>query len=160
MVCLYSNKICIIGKIIRIRLIWESRYAPRHTSSARTTDSRSIKKISNSDAEDDLDFEIYGKRRKLLDKDQDELTHYLSEEEIDDKIDVLRWWKLQENGSYPNLAQMARDYLSIPASSAATERSFSVAGNLITENRSCLSPETVRALMCIKSWRKSGLIGD
>ena len=83
-----------------------------------------------------------------------------SEEEVDDKIDALKWWKLQEMGPYPNLAQMARDYLSIPASSAATERSFSVAENLITENRNCLSPETVRALMCLKSWRKSGLISE
>lgn len=79
---------------------------------------------------------------------------------MDEKIDVLKWWKLQEMGPYPNLAIMARDYLSIPASSAATERSFSSAENLITENRSRLSPETVRALMCLKSWRKSQLVND
>ena len=79
---------------------------------------------------------------------------------MDEKVDVLNWWKLQEMGPYPNLAQMARNYLSIPASSAATERSFSVAENLITENRSRLTSVTVRALMCLKSWRKFGLISE
>jgi len=79
---------------------------------------------------------------------------------VDEKVDVLNWWKLQEMGPYPNLAQMARNYLSIPASSAATERSFSVAENLITENRSRLTSVTVRALMCLKSWRNFGLISE
>ena len=134
--------------------------AKAHQFSSLKYFQRNQKKNNDSDADDDLDYEIYGKKRKHLATDEDELTHYLSEEEVDEKVDVLNWWKLQEMGPYPNLAQMARNYLSIPASSAATERSFSVAENLITENRSRLTSVTVRALMCLKSWRKFGLISE
>ena len=47
---------------------------------------------------------------------------------------------------------MARDYLAIPATTTPSERIFSIAGNLITENRGRLVSKTVRASMCLKSW--------
>lgn len=42
--------------------------------------------------------------------------------------------------------------LSIPATSAASERVFSAGGNIITKNRNRLSGETVRYLLCLRSW--------
>jgi len=46
---------------------------------------------------------------------------------------------------------MARDYLSIQATSVACEQAFSVASNTITRTRNRLQPDTSRALLCSKS---------
>ena len=47
---------------------------------------------------------------------------------------------------------MARDYLTIPATSALTERIFSSAADVITSDRACLATNTIRAVMCLKHW--------
>jgi hypothetical protein len=47
---------------------------------------------------------------------------------------------------------MARDYLAIPATTTPSERTFSVAGRTITDNRGRLVSKTVRATMCLRSW--------
>ena len=60
---------------------------------------------------------------------------------------------------FPHLAHIARDYLSIPASSIASERAFSAGEDLITDNRSRLAPKTVRAAQCIRSWMQEPLKG-
>ena len=52
---------------------------------------------------------------------------------------------------------MARDILSIPATSAASERAFSAGKDVFGLARMSLRPETVEALICLRSWYKSGL---
>jgi hypothetical protein len=46
---------------------------------------------------------------------------------------------------------MARDYHAIPATSAPSERVFSMAGNLISK-RTRISSENVRYVLCLRSW--------
>ena len=67
--------------------------------------------------------------------------------------DVLTWWKAHQ-GIYPNLSRMARDYLAIPGTSTSSERLFSSGKILITDNRNCLSEDTIQAHECLKSWIK------
>jgi len=45
------------------------------------------------------------------------------------------------------LAVLARKILSVPASSAASERAFSAAGQTITERRTSLKPDTVDSIL-------------
>jgi len=52
---------------------------------------------------------------------------------------------------------MARDYLTIQATSVASEQAFSVAENIITKTRNCLLSEIARAC-CVKSWIDNNLI--
>ena len=85
-----------------------------------------------------------------------ELDHYL-EQPIDEEADPLLWWQAHFN-EYPALSNMARDYLTIQATSVASERAFSIAGNTITKARNRLLPETARASLCTKSWLDKGLI--
>jgi len=66
-------------------------------------------------------------------------------------FDILNWWNLH-SFDFPILAKIARDYLSIQASSSPSERLFSQAGDIITDDRNRLCPETARALICLKSW--------
>ena len=58
-------------------------------------------------------------------------------------------------GSYPHLAEMAQDYLAIPATSAPVERIFSSAKDLIAPKRCSLNADTIRACMCLKSWNRN-----
>ena len=67
-----------------------------------------------------------------------EIDAYLSLPVVDSESDPLYWWRTQYN-SYPILAQLAKKYLCICASSAASERLFSTSGNIVSLKRSCLT---------------------
>lgn len=70
---------------------------------------------------------------------------YVSEAQISHNLDPIIWWKNHKE-KYPALYKLALKYLSIPATSAVSERTFSTAGNIVTAKRSCLSPENVNML--------------
>ncbi|EXX56617.1 hypothetical protein RirG_214540 [Rhizophagus irregularis DAOM 197198w] len=55
---------------------------------------------------------------------------------------------------------MARDYLSIPATSAPVERIFSGGTDLVVQKRCSLKKSTIRETMCLKGWWKSGVGGS
>ena len=48
--------------------------------------------------------------------------------------DVLSWW-CRHQFAYPTLARLANKNFAIPASSVASERVFSAAGNVVTKQR-------------------------
>ena len=58
----------------------------------------------------------------------------------------LSWWCWHQF-AYSTLARLAKKYLAIPASSAASERVFSAAGNAVTKKRSKLQDDPVDALV-------------
>lgn len=47
---------------------------------------------------------------------------------------------------------MARDVLSIPVTSVASESAFSTAGRVLDPFRSSLTPNIVEALVCTQDW--------
>jgi hypothetical protein len=53
------------------------------------------------------------------------------------EVNPVEWWKTNSH-RFPTLARMARDYLSIPATSVPAECLFSQAGDLITKKRNRL----------------------
>ncbi|KZS22100.1 Uncharacterized protein APZ42_010842 [Daphnia magna] len=56
---------------------------------------------------------------------------------------------------------MARDMLSIPATSAGSdERAFSTGKDYFEIARMSLSPEAIEALICLRSWFRAGLINE
>jgi hypothetical protein len=89
-------------------------------------------------------------------------THY--RDWIDGKaIDVsyngepLRWWRERGQGSYPLLATIVFDLLTMPGMSAECERVFSSAKRMIPDERYSLKCDIIEADQCVKSWFKYGI---
>jgi len=82
-----------------------------------------------------------------------ELEKYLSQPRSASSVDILQWWKLNQL-QFPVLAKMARDFLSISATSVPAERLFSKASLVIRKHRNRLSNESAQWLLCINSWSK------
>ncbi|KAK4593439.1 hypothetical protein RGQ29_017518 [Quercus rubra] len=82
-----------------------------------------------------------------------QLELYLDEPRMDRnaKLDILAFWKGNEF-RYPELAAMARDILSIPISTVASESTFSVGGRVIDQFKSALKPDVVEASVCTRDW--------
>lgn len=89
--------------------------------------------------------------------EEDELQRYLQDKCAPEKTDVLRWWS-EHKKVYPILAKMAKDKLSIMATSVPVERFFSKAGLLDQPLRNVLTEEIFRALLCINAWSNSDLV--
>ncbi|KAI8563870.1 hypothetical protein RHMOL_Rhmol03G0142700 [Rhododendron molle] len=111
---------------------------------------------STMEVDDDLsDFDEFvtsNQTSQVLAK-KSELDRYLEEDVIptgNQDFDVLAWWK--NDMKFPTLRVIARDVLSIPVSTVASESAFSTSGRVVTPHRSRLHPKTIEALMCARSW--------
>ena len=82
-----------------------------------------------------------------------ELDVYLQESPAPIDVNPLQWWQ-KRTKTLPNLSRLAFSYLAIPATSVATEQLNSQGRLLITQLRSRLSAEVVRASVCIKAWQR------
>jgi hypothetical protein len=79
----------------------------------------------------------------------DEIFEYLKEDEIEFQGDPFAWWNYKKN-RYPNLAKLARQYLSISATSTPSERLFSDAGNILSSKRTRLDAEFFKRIIFLK----------
>ena len=75
-----------------------------------------------------------------------ELSAYLQSVDADSESDPLQWWKTHEE-MFPNLKNVAKKYLCVPATSSPWERLFSTSGNIVTCHRAALKPDAVDRLV-------------
>ena len=75
-----------------------------------------------------------------------EISRYVSAPGIELDADPLQWWSIHASG-YPSLSKLAHKYLCVCGTSSASERLFSVAGNIVTAKRSLLKPHKVDMLV-------------
>jgi hAT family C-terminal dimerisation region len=69
---------------------------------------------------------------------------------LDPKGSPFEWWR-ERAAAYPLLSVVARKWLAVPASSAASERMFSSAGLTVSKKRTCLKKERVSTLVFLKT---------
>ncbi|CAB4404668.1 unnamed protein product [Rhizophagus irregularis] len=112
--------------------IYNTLYAPKEIQNT---------KIECNSSDEDLVSHI-SKQQRI--ESIGELDRYLKADRAQPLTNVLKWWKLHEE-EYPHLANMAKDYLGVP-------------GFYITYDRASLAPKTVRSVMCLKHWYRSGLL--
>ncbi|CAB4413859.1 unnamed protein product [Rhizophagus irregularis] len=79
----------------------------------------------------------------------DEITTYFLLPVARENKNPLSWWKTKQE-IFPILSIIARKYLGIPATSVASERLFSDAGNHITAKRSLLDPGLLGKMVFLK----------
>ncbi|CAN1842894.1 Putative AC transposase, partial [Linum perenne] len=65
-------------------------------------------------------------------------------------LDILQWWKTKEE-PHTHLSRVARDILSIPITSVASESSFSLGGRVLNKWRTCILSDTLEALMTTRN---------
>lgn len=91
---------------------------------------------------------IYGEKNEITDLST-EFDTYMAKPQLKFDLNAFEWWKTRRT-KYPRIAELAIKYLNIPATSVASERCFSTAGNIVTSKRSRLLPENVNTLVfCI-----------
>ncbi|KDQ15769.1 hypothetical protein BOTBODRAFT_108076 [Botryobasidium botryosum FD-172 SS1] len=88
----------------------------------------------------------------------DQLESYPAQEPLSCK-DPLQWWQ-EKHAVWLELAQMAMDYLSIPATSVDVERAFSYGRRTISLYRHSLSSDTIRASIVFGNRCIEGLVDD
>jgi hypothetical protein len=64
-------------------------------------------------------------------------------------FNILQWWNAHKL-TYPVLFILAKDVLSVPVSTVSSESAFSLAGRILDERRTSLTPDMVRMLMTVK----------
>ena len=79
-----------------------------------------------------------------------EFSKYYRETRPGRATDIMAWWRARQ-WDYPILAEMARDFLAIVASSSPSERLFSIGGDLITKKRNRLSGRRIRQILCLRA---------
>jgi hAT family protein len=82
-------------------------------------------------------------------QNEDEVERYLVMAQIKSDQDPLKWWDVNK-GQFPILAQLARKYLSIQATSGASERVFSDAGLIMSAKRTRMKEDLFEALIFLK----------
>ena len=84
--------------------------------------------------------------------DAKEVELYISMPQVDFNAlrdeEVLGWWRTHQS-MFPHLSRMARQFLSLPASSAGDERLFSRSGEMHGNKRKRLKEETLQSLLYV-----------
>ena len=130
-------------------------------SSSLSSQTLSLGKRSRLIMEDNLaGFEDFMAFQESSLQEKSEFDRYLEELVLprSEDFDILAWWKT--NGSkYPILQMIARDILSIPVSTVASESAFSTGGRIVNPHRNRLRSNTLEALMCGQNWLAANVKG-
>lgn len=86
-----------------------------------------------------------------------EIDMYLNAPCANENVNVLHWWRDHEY-VFPILSKMAKDYMSIMATSVPVERFFSNTSLIMPPRRRKLNDDIFTALSSISSWVKSDLV--
>ncbi|KFZ19521.1 hypothetical protein V501_00632 [Pseudogymnoascus sp. VKM F-4519 (FW-2642)] len=126
----------------RARAQWQDCF---YQYSGRESDIQAANVINSIEAEDkDLNTE----QAMNIDIDsEDEL--YVSQSRHDIEPEWKQWMKEPTVGRNVDILKY---WQTIPATSADSERVFSVGGDIITKKRNRLSPSTLRYLLCLRNW--------
>ena len=79
----------------------------------------------------------------------EEVERFREEPDLKMKDNPLIWWKMNMS-RFQLLGRLAQMYLTVPATSVSSERVFSTAGDIVTDQRANLKPKQVDQLIFLK----------
>ncbi|KAH0757541.1 hypothetical protein KY290_021034 [Solanum tuberosum] len=137
-------------------VIYVSKYAKCSKNQSSSSDSSTYGLSQNVKTNSLRTYKFYMKKQK---EDSGslgvkfELDRYLLEDQEPESedFDILIWWKVN-SPRFPILSQLARDVLTIPMSSVASECAFSTGDRILDPFRSSLTPKCVQCLICVQDW--------
>ena len=71
--------------------------------------------------------------------------------EDNEDFDILIWWKSQQH-KYPVLSIIARDVLTVPVNTVASEAAFSTGERVVSDKQCSLALDSIEANICVKDW--------
>ena len=83
-----------------------------------------------------------------------ELSSYLDSDTVsqfNEDFNILSWWH-EHKLTYPILSLLAKDVMTVPASTISSESTFSLVGRVVEERRRRLTSDMVEILSCIMDW--------
>ena len=101
---------------------------------------------------DDVLKELISNEDSLTDDEEpydEEIEYMKSKVNYANGEDVLSWWR-KYSCIYPHLSHLATALLSIPASSATSERIFSETGRILEVKGQLINPESLDSLVFFK----------
>ncbi|CAF1429726.1 unnamed protein product [Rotaria sordida] len=125
----------------RIEMITKSTASPEQSA-------------SSSDSDDNRHYLSKYVDNPPTSRKQDELARYLKFDHGETSSnDVFKFWSTMAD-SLPTLTKVAFQILTVPATSANVECSFSAGGQIISERRSNISPDLVNDILFLRSTTK------
>ena len=96
----------------------------------------------------DSEDEFYVSQNRTV--SDNEWVKWTKQEVAPRDTDILSYLQGREK-EFPIVAQIARDHLAIPSTSAASECVFSSGSDIITKKRNQLDGDNIRRLMCMRA---------
>ena len=157
---LLKSNLIITGNDVKLAVtnlynLYEMKYSTSTASTNTATPSTSTsgvrgKKPWNAIANYSRQSTSVSSRNELFKYLDTDFSVFLTESEKDN-LDILAWWR-DHTRNFSILSIMARDLLTPPASTVASEAAFSAGNRQMEERRSSLSPEILECQICIKDW--------
>ncbi|KDQ16888.1 hypothetical protein BOTBODRAFT_106379 [Botryobasidium botryosum FD-172 SS1] len=142
--------------LMLIRQVWKANYAPRAQvpASMSTTTELCSGGLYN--------FNRYRKEKRVTATSDtiDQLEAYLTQDSFHVDDPLAYWNEKCASSTWPELAQMALDYLTIPATSVDVEHAFSCGQQTVFLYWHSLSSRTIHASLVFGDRCKQGLVID
>lgn len=148
----FKNAIAVSQTLVRIQNMASAANENRNSTPANNT-------FEDEENEENDDDNIWAHHKKAVqasrkqvgtDTSSDELKHYLNQPVIQLNEDPIKYWQRQKL-LYPTLSRVAERFLCMVATSVPSERLFSRAGNIITDNRSRLLGDRLSRLVFLNT---------
>ncbi|KAJ3510755.1 hypothetical protein NMY22_g15875 [Coprinellus aureogranulatus] len=134
---------------------WNYHYKPATLSSSSASTS-----LSTTSSCSEHFIEAHAHFNSIFESDVsvgDPLEEYLASPLIPSVVDPIQYWVGMQAAGHP-LAQMALDYLLIPATSTDVERAFSRGGLTVSKLCHSLSDESTCCATVVSAWAKDDLV--
>ena len=134
---------------------WVDSVMEHFTSSFRFYSEKSQVSAASAPVEMGISSGLYAefrKKAKLMNKGDsviEEYVRYFNAPLAEESTNALAFWKANQY-NFPVLSTMAKDYLTIQASSVASERAFSSGTDLVTADRCRLTGDTIEKTQFLK----------